>query len=262
MSKPQIATRMPYEPSLADRIVHTIDNCDLERFLQIASRFGTSRFGYVVTPNVDHMIRYHENEEFRTIYAHASYVLMDSRFAAMLLRFVRGVKLPVCTGSDLTSNLLDRVVSPDDRIVLLGSSPGQARLLEQRYGLKDLRHHNPPMGFENDPAAVEECLRFIEAASPFRFCIMAVGTPRQERLALQLQARGVARGLVLNTGASINFITGVERRAPRWMQRLGIEWLYRLLHAPRRLGYRYLVRGPRFFAYMLVERVILREPQA
>jgi UDP-N-acetyl-D-mannosaminuronic acid transferase (WecB/TagA/CpsF family) len=46
------------------------------------------------------------------------------------------------------------------------------------------------------------------------------------------------------------------------MQRMGIEWLYRLLRAPRRLGYRYLVRGPRFFAYMLVERVILREPQA
>lgn len=54
----------------------------------------------------------------------------------------------------------------------------------------------------------------------------------------------MARGLTLCCGASINFLTGVERRAPQWMQRLSLEWLYRLLQNPRRLARRYLVRGP------------------
>ena len=110
-----------------------------------------------------------------------------------------------------------------------------------------LRHLNPPMGFIKDAAAVEECLRFVESESPFRFCLLAVGCPQQEMLARALQTRGRARGLALCVGASINFLTGVERRAPAWMQNVGLEWLYRLLNDPGRLAGRYLVRGPRIF---------------
>ena len=99
----------------------------------------------------------------------------------------------------------------------------------------------------NDPVGVEECLRFVENESPFRFCILAVGCPQQEILAKALQSRGRARGLALCVGASINFMTGVERRAPKWIQHAGFEWLYRLLNDPGRLAKRYLVRGPRIF---------------
>jgi exopolysaccharide biosynthesis WecB/TagA/CpsF family protein len=71
--------------------------------------------------------------------------------------------------------------------------------------------------------------------------------------------RGRARGLALCVGASLNFITGSERRAPQWMQQAGIEWLYRLLHNPRRLAGRYLIRGPRFFAQLVHSQFVLRE---
>jgi exopolysaccharide biosynthesis WecB/TagA/CpsF family protein len=103
------------------------------------------------------------------------------------------------------------------------------------------------MGFIHDPGAVEACLQFIESHSPFRFCLLAVGSPQQEQLAAMLQSRGRARGLALCVGASIDFLTGRERRAPQWMQAAGLEWLHRLLHSPRRLARRYLVRGPRVF---------------
>jgi exopolysaccharide biosynthesis WecB/TagA/CpsF family protein len=115
------------------------------------------------------------------------------------------------------------------------------------------------MGFIRDRAAVEACLSFIENASPFRFCLLAVGSPQQERIARLLETRGTARGLALCIGASINFITGHERRAPRWMQRLALEWLYRLSQDPRRLAGRYLVRGPRIFAHLLRARIVLRK---
>ena len=120
----------------------------------------------------------------------------------------------------------------------------------QIYGLQDLQHHSPPMGFIRDPQAVEQTLRFVEAHSPFRFCFLAVGSPQQELLAQEIKQRGVARGLALCIGASINFLTGAERRAPRWIQLANLEWLYRLLQNPGRLARRYLVRGPRIF-YLL-----------
>jgi exopolysaccharide biosynthesis WecB/TagA/CpsF family protein len=119
-----------------------------------------------------------------------------------------------------------------------------------------LHHIQPPMNFIRDPVAVETCVRQVESLSPFRFCFLAVGSPQQEIVAQQLKARGIARGLALCVGASINFVTGIEKRAPPWMRRIGCEWLYRLSRNPKRLAYRYLVRGPRIF--FLLWRIELR----
>jgi len=251
------ATRAARIPSLSRSIVHAIDDFDLGSFRKIAANFGQQRFGFVVTPNVDHLIRFHEDWNFRASYAAADYVLLDSRFAARLAAIVTGQKLPVCTGSDLTRVLLTEVAQASDRIVVVGGRPDDVARLAREHGLTIL-HHDPPMGFIRDPRAVEECLQFIEAASPFRFCFLAIGSPQQEAIAARLRQRGIVRGLALCVGASLDFLTGVERRAPLWVQRLGCEWLFRLLQNPRRLARRYLVRGPRIFFYLWRDRLVLR----
>jgi exopolysaccharide biosynthesis WecB/TagA/CpsF family protein len=238
------------------------DRYDLEAFTGVASRFGQDSYAFVVTPNTDHLIRLHEDPAFRDHYAQANFILLDSRFLAHILRFTKGITLPVCTGSDLTAKLFADVISQDDTLVLIGGSAAQAQQLTLRYGLRKLAHFNPPMGFIRDPDAVEECLRFVEAHSPFRFCLLAVGAPQQEAIAQQLKVRGKARGMALCIGASINFLTGEERRAPLWMQRGGVEWLYRLLQAPSRMARRYLVRGPRVFALLRHARIVLRQRPA
>lgn len=245
------------EAELED-IVHQFDDLDLPGFLKVAADFGIERYGYVVTPNVDHLIRCHEDPSYHSVYRSATYALLDSRFAAYLFRVFKGLRLPVCPGSDAFPEILGKVVTPSDRLVLIGGSAEQAQILARTYGLRDLRHHNPPMGFIRDPAAVSECLEFIEDASPFRFCFLAVGAPQQEQLAYQLMLRDRARGLALCLGASLNFVTGAERRAPVWMRRLGSEWLYRLIQNPKRLGKRYLVRGPRIFGHIRRARIVLR----
>lgn len=234
------------------------DNHDLESFTGVVADFGQTRFGYVVTPNTDHLIRLGEDDRLRQTYAHATFVLLDSQFVALSLRLLRGIRLPVCTGSDLTERLLSHIVSSDDSVVLIGASSQQAECLAQRFGLRNLIHHNPPMGFIHDPEAVEECLRFVEAHSPFRYCLLAVGSPQQEIIAEKLAARGRAQGLALCIGASVDFLTGAEKRAPAWMRRFGLEWSYRLLSNPRRLAYRYLVRGPRVLPMLSRYRVSLR----
>jgi exopolysaccharide biosynthesis WecB/TagA/CpsF family protein len=246
----------------APPLVCSLDNYNLEAFAEVAAGFGQAHYGYVVTPNVDHLIRLHSDPQFRRIYLAAQYVLLDSQFLAHLLRMTRNVRLPVCTGSDLTARLLADVAIPNDRIVVIGGNHSQIAGIAARYGLKNMVQFAPPMGFIHDPDAVEKCLCFIEAHSPFRFCLLAVGAPQQEMLAERLQARGVALGLALCVGASIDFISGSKRRAPKWMRAAGIEWLFRLGHDPATMAKRYLLRGPRVFRLLCKTTFVVRAQPA
>src|ERR1700722_2866653 len=90
-------------------LVHVIDDLDLPEFLSVAATFDQSRYAYAVTPNVDHLIRFHEDPSFRALYRSAEFVLMDSRFMVRVLRLWKGVRLRVCTGSDLSAGLLAKV---------------------------------------------------------------------------------------------------------------------------------------------------------
>jgi exopolysaccharide biosynthesis WecB/TagA/CpsF family protein len=157
---------------------------------------------------------------------------------------------------------MSSVIKPNDVAVMVGGSAEQAQELRARFGLKALRHIDPPMNFIRDEVAVESCLRAIEESSPFRFCFLAIGSPQQEIIAQKLKERGVARGLALCIGASINFITGAERRAPLWIRKSGLEWLFRLVQSPRRLAKRYLLRGPRIFLLLPHIELRLRRPMA
>lgn len=237
-----------------------IDDYNLEEALKLVAMFGNERYGYVVTPNVDHVIRHYHDNHFRSLYAQATYVLLDSRFLAHTVGLVKRQVLRVCLGSDLTTAVLESVIKPLDDAVLVGATADQAQFLRERYGLKALHHIDPPMNFIHDPAAVETCLQQIESLGSFRFCFLAIGSPQQEILAQKLKERGKVRGLALCIGAAINFLTGIEQRAPHWMQEAGLEWLYRLTRDPRRLWKRYLVRGPKIF--MLLPRIELRVRQS
>jgi exopolysaccharide biosynthesis WecB/TagA/CpsF family protein len=237
-----------------------IDAYELDEFVRLASDFGQQKYGFAVTPNVDHLIRYHDDPQFRAMYGEGAYVLLDSRFLSHLFALTKQIRVPVCTGSDLTANLFAKVIKPEDTIVVVGGEARQAELLADMYGLKDLRHFNPPMGFIRDSQAVEECLQFIESNSPFRFCLLCVGAPQQETLANMLKVRGRARGLALCVGSSVNFLTGFERRAPLWMQHIGAEWVFRVLQDPNRLAKRYFLRGPRLFGLLRHTDVVLRAP--
>jgi N-acetylglucosaminyldiphosphoundecaprenol N-acetyl-beta-D-mannosaminyltransferase len=116
----------------------------------------------------------------------------ERRFTARLLRLVKSVQPRVRT----------------DRVVLIGGTAEQAATIQLLYGQMNVRHYNPPLGSADDPAAFEECVRFVESQSPFRFCFLAVESPQQEALASLLRDRGIARGLKLCVRTSPNFLTG------------------------------------------------------
>jgi N-acetylglucosaminyldiphosphoundecaprenol N-acetyl-beta-D-mannosaminyltransferase len=210
----------------------------------IAARPAESPFGYVVTPNADHLVRLSEDPDLAGIYRDAWLCLMDSRVVAGMARGA-GLKAPhVATGSDVTELLLRRYIHVNEKIAIIGLRPAWLPALVERCGLAAPYHYDPPMGFDRDPAAFAATVRYI-VAHPARLIFLAVGSPRQERLAAAVAATGRATGTGLCIGASLAFLVGAERRAPAWIRRCGLEWAYRLAGDPRRMARRYLVDSPR-----------------
>ncbi|WP_043361575.1 WecB/TagA/CpsF family glycosyltransferase [Belnapia sp. F-4-1] len=214
----------------------------------LAERPAEAPFGYVVTPNADHLVRVARDPALRPLYDAAMLRLLDSRVVARLAG-VMGLAAPaVVPGSDLTAALMDALPA-DEPVTVLGLAPAALERLAARTGLRRIAHHNPPMGFDRDPAQFEAAVRFIED-HPARYSFLAVGSPRQERVAQAVAERGKGRGVGLCIGASLLFLTGEERRAPLAVQRAGMEWAWRLMQDPKRLARRYLVDSPAIIALL------------
>ena len=201
-------------------------------------------FGYIVTPNVDHIVRLSHDSEpaIEAAYTKAALCVCDSRILSSLAR-LRGIRLPVVTGSDLTATVLGRVIKPNDRIAVVGGSVDLVERLSIKYPRVDFVHHSPPMGLRGNVAAQTAAARFISEARS-RFTFLAVGSPQQELIAARV-VEGTGFGLCI--GAALEFLTGDQVRAPKVMRRAGLEWAHRLASDPRRLWRRYLIDGPRIF---------------
>ncbi|PPQ29441.1 WecB/TagA/CpsF family glycosyltransferase [Rhodopila globiformis] len=227
----------------------------------IAARPAGAPFAYVVTPNADHLVRLDGDVALRAAYRGAALCLLDSRVVAAGARLLGLPAPPVVTGSDLTARLLARHLQPGERITIVGLSPAWLPALAARLGVAPPAHYDPPMDFDCDPDAFAAVVDFVRA-HPARLVFLAVGSPRQERLAAAIAAAGDATGTGLCVGASLEFLAGARRRAPRAMQRLGLEWLFRLAAEPRRLARRYLVDSPRIVTLLWRQRRAARAPRS
>jgi N-acetylglucosaminyldiphosphoundecaprenol N-acetyl-beta-D-mannosaminyltransferase len=210
------------------------------------------RFKYVVTPNVHHMVRLLEDPAtMQPLYAQAWRVFCDSRVLSRLAWF-SGHRLPVITGSDLTADLIARAAEQHLTIAVIGPTAAACAMLGKRYPGLDVVVQTPSMGFIKSESEVKKCVDFVvNTQAPLVF--LAVGMPQQELLAQHIANHPRARGVGLCIGASIDFLTGNQRRAPLWVQKAGLEWLHRLLSNPRRLATRYLIECPRIFYLICLE---------
>jgi len=216
----------------------------------LEARNGASDFAYLVTPNVDHLVRLADaSEEVREAYKRANLILCDSRILALLGRLC-GVPLRAVPGSDLVATLFQHVLRDGDNICLIGGAPDHAGRLQVLFPGTRILHYDAPLGLCADSAARTACVAFaVEARA--RFTLLAVGSPQQELIARELAATPGARGTALCIGASVDFLVGAQRRAPRAIQRMGLEWAWRLMQDPRRLARRYLVEGPKIFPIVM-----------
>lgn len=204
------------------------------------------RFSYVVTPNVDHVVRLTQSNDagMEAAYRDADIILCDSRILASLARW-SGVGLHAIPGSDLTRNLL-RTENAGLRLAVVGGDPVLHSTVQRLYPHFEWAFHQPPMGLRQNPSARLAIAEFVENAAA-AVIFFAIGAPQSEITCREIAARGRAKGVALCIGASLEFIAGAKKRAPEWMQRMTLEWLYRLGSEPGRLWRRYLVEGPKIF---------------
>lgn len=214
---------------------------------------------YVVTPNVDHVVMLDQKNEFRSAYAAASLTVVDGKPVVAASRLLGRPVPEVVTGSDLVPAVFSQVArqwNRDLKVFLLGAGPGVAQKAAETIHatwkhVRVVDVYSPPMGFERD---ADECTRICDrvAASQADLLILGLGAPKQELWVWRHAARLPVK-VALCVGATIDFIAGEKQRAPRWMQRLALEWVYRIWLEPRRLFMRYL-RGAVVFP-----AIVLRE---
>jgi N-acetylglucosaminyldiphosphoundecaprenol N-acetyl-beta-D-mannosaminyltransferase len=205
----------------------------------------------IATPNVDHVVRFHNSQRFKNIYGEIDYLVNDSRILRLLSSLGMTNKITsLVPGSDLTKTLFDQATF-GARFCVIGSAEKTINVVRKKYPNVKIDHYNPPMGFISSEAEVEKCMRFVNE-SPSSVTFFAVGSPRQEELALKVKGAGTSSAL-LCIGASILFLSGEEKRAPKILQHLHLEWLFRLLSDPKRLARRYIIDGPKILKIFALE---------
>jgi len=223
----------------------------------IAANLG----GWVVTPNLDILHKLTHDASFAALVEPATIRVADGMPLVWASR-IAGNPLPErVAGSDLVWHLCERAAQRGWRVFLLGGDEGvaekAARVLEAKYpGLAVAGTHCPPFGFENNPEQMNAIRDAIQCARP-EIVLVALGCPKQERLIVALR-EDFPRAWFFGIGISLSFVTGDVRRAPRWVRRVGLEWLHRLIQEPGRLAKRYLLVGIPFAARLLLGSAIAR----
>lgn len=214
--------------------------------------------GVVYTPNVDHLVRLQRDREFFEAYKNADYRTCDSKILYYVSRLLGS---PICekiSGSDLFPAFYwHHRNNKDVKIFLLGAAEGIAAEAQKRINAKVGREiivgaHSPTYGFEKNEA---ECQQVIDLINQSDATVLAVGvgSPKQEKFIYKYRDQFEQIKLFMAIGATIDFEAGNVSRSPKWISEMGLEWLYRLLSEPRRLWKRYLVEGPAFFWYALLQ---------
>lgn len=219
------------------------------------------RGGWIVTPNVDHLRIISQRPDLLAMLSEATLRVADG-MPLMWASRLQGTPLPErITGAGLILSLTAAAAKAGASIFLLGGEPGDgeaaATVLKRLHpGLKVAGIMCPPPGFENDPLQMTEIGNALHSAKP-DLVYSCFGFPKQEFVIHAVRHR-LPSAWFLGLGGSLSMVSGRTRRAPGWMQNIGMEWLWRLGLEPQRLFHRYIINdlpfAIRLLAASLVER--------
>ena len=234
-----------------------VDSVTFEQALErIEALVASGQGGSVFTPNVDHVVNVGSDAEFARAYASVSLSLVDGTPLLWSSRLL-GAPLPAkISGSDLVRPLVQRAAQRGWRVYLLGAGPGVAQeaaaIFERELGAHVVGVDSPRISAR--PGGVDESAAALERLSAARpdLVLVAFGSPKQE-LWIHHHRAQLGPAVAVAIGASLDFVAGRVKRAPAWMSRAGLEWVFRLAQEPRRLWRRYLVNDPKFLAILLRE---------
>lgn len=242
---------------------HRVDEPELVQRFREGVRSGAG--GWIVTPNLDILRQFTTDAESQDLVLAASHRVADGVPIVWASRLA-GAPLPGrVNGTDLTYSLPQAAAESGARVLLLGGNPGVAeaaarRLEDLNPGLARVASYCPPFGYEKDPAELARIRTAVLDARP-DLVLIGLPFPKQQQLIGRLRSE-LPRAWFAAVGVSFSFIAGEQPRAPVVLQRLGLEWMHRLCHEPRRLFRRYVIQGfpfsLRLFAWALSQRLRAR----
>ncbi|WP_223066911.1 WecB/TagA/CpsF family glycosyltransferase [Paenibacillus caui] len=240
--------------NLFDVNFNNYDFSDLLDYIDNSIRQQKS--SYILTCNVDHLVKLRKDSEFRNVYAKAGAVVADGMpiiWASRLLG--RPLKQKV-SGSDLFSRLGEAFETRQYRLFFLGAASGvpemASRNLKRSYpDMNIVGCYSPSYGFEKNAEENEYIVRMLIDCKP-DIVFVGVGAPKQEKWIYRnyLEYRAPVS---IGVGATFDFLAGAVKRAPDFMQKAGFEWFWRLAQEPRRLWKRYLIDDAQFLGLFMKE---------
>lgn len=222
-----------------------IDNLTMAETLhEIDKLIQKKNCSYVVTPNVDHIVRLEKDEELQKVYKNASLILTDGKPLIWISKWCKTPIKEKISGSDLFPKVCELAANKNYTMYLLGATEGvadtAARNLMKKYpGLNIVGTYSPPFGFEKNEQEMNKIKTQIQEVHP-DILIVGLGCPKQEKF-MYYHCKELGVPISFGLGASIDFEAGNIKRAPKWMSNHGLEWLYRFSKEPKRLFKRYFV---------------------
>ena len=223
-------------------------NIDREEFLSVLYK------GVLITPNIDHLIKLQHDKEFYDCYKSADWVVCDSRILCLCSKLLKNPIREAIPGSSFfTSFYIYHKDDFDCKIFLLGAKKGVAQKAMFKINERVERDivigaFSPSFGFEKNEQECREIVNIINESGA-NVVLVGVGAPKQEKWIFKYKEQMPNIKIWMALGATIDFEAGNVKRAPQWMQTLGIEWFYRFLMEPKRLFKRYFIDDMKFFYY-------------
>lgn len=222
-----------------------IDNLTMSETLNEIDKLIQKKIcSYVVTPNVDHIVRLEKDEELQKVYKNASLILTDGKPLIWISKWYKTPIKEKISGSDLFPRVCQLAANKNYTMYFLGAAEGvadtAARNLMKKYpGLNIVGTYSPPFGFEKNEQEMNKIKAQIQDVHP-DILIVGLGCPKQEKF-MYYHCKELGVPISFGLGASIDFEAGNIKRAPKWMSNHGLEWLYRFSKEPKRLFKRYFV---------------------
>jgi N-acetylglucosaminyldiphosphoundecaprenol N-acetyl-beta-D-mannosaminyltransferase len=219
------------------------------------------RAGWIVTANLDILRRHARDEQARALYGEANIVVADGMPLVWAAR-LQGDRLPErVAGASLVWLIAERAAREGRSLYLLGGDPATNEraiaVLRERWPAVKIAGTSSPM-VANPPTPVEiAAIRDDVVRTRPDLLLVGMGSPKQEHVIRALRS-ALPGCWMIGVGTSFAFVAGTISRAPVWMQRLGLEWLWRLGQEPRRLARRYLVDDLPFAAELFARSVTKR----
>jgi N-acetylglucosaminyldiphosphoundecaprenol N-acetyl-beta-D-mannosaminyltransferase len=249
---------MPFEPRI---LGVRVDPTSYEEATSKIISWAQSRESRLVcVANVHMIMEAHDSRTFKDLVNAADLITPDGMPLVWILRRFGYPQQERVYGPDLTLRVVDRAASRGISVGFYGgSSETLDRLInfcKERYpSLKIPYFYSPPfraLMAEEDAKVIAEI-----NASNARILFVGLGCPKQERW--MAEHRSKIQSVMIGVGAAFDYYAGTKLQAPHWMQKLGLEWLFRLSLEPHRLGWRYLYHNPRFLALVLPQILLRRE---